>query len=47
MYFQRDYILRMIEMLGEFMRKILDLARDADAQAELDEVSRKACGLPL
>ena len=47
MYFQRDYILRMIEMLGEFMREILDLARDADAQAELDEVSRKASGMPL
>lgn len=47
MYFQRDYILRMIEMLGEFLRDVLDMARDADALHELDEVSRKASGLPL
>ena len=47
MYFQRDYILRMIEMIGEIARRILDEAREEDARAELDEISRKASGMPL
>ena len=47
MYFQRDYILRMIEMIGEIARWILDEAREEDARAELDEISRKASGMPL
>lgn len=47
MYFQRDYILRMIEMIGELARRILDNAREEDARAELDEISRKASGMPL
>ena len=47
MYFQRDYILRMIDMIGETARKILDEAREEDARAALDEISRKASGMPL
>lgn len=47
MYFQRDYVLRMIEMIGEFARGILNLAREEDARAKLDSVSRRACGMPL
>ncbi|HIT68849.1 MAG TPA: hypothetical protein IAC36_02980 [Candidatus Aphodomonas merdavium] len=47
MYFQRDYVLRMIEMMGEFARRLLDMAREEDARIELDQVSRRACGMPL
>ena len=47
MIFQRDYVLRMIEMMGEFVRKVCSLARDADALAELNEASRRGCGMPL
>lgn len=47
MYFQRDYVLRMIEMLGEMMRRIKAIAREADAYGELEEVAQKACGLPM
>lgn len=47
MYFQRDYILRMIEMIGELARRLLAMADEADARAELDEISRRACGMPL
>ena len=47
MYFQRDYILRMIEMIGEIAGRILDEAREEDARAELDEISRKTSGMPL
>lgn len=47
MFFQKDYILRMIEMMGELVRRICSIARETDALAELDEISHKACGLPL
>lgn len=47
MYFQKDYVLRMIEMLGDLIRKILSGAEDTVAREELDEVANKACGLPL
>lgn len=47
MYFQRDYVLRMIEMMGDLVRRIGMIAREADARAELDEVAQRACGLPM
>jgi len=47
MYFQKDYVLRMIEMLGEMMRRIGALAEEADARAELNEISGRACGMPM
>ncbi len=47
MYFQKDYVLRMIEMMGELVRRICSIAREADARAELDEISQKACGMPM
>lgn len=47
MYFQRDYVLRMIEMIGELFRRILATVDDVDAIKELDEIANKACGLPL
>lgn len=47
MYFQKDYVLRMIEMMGDLMRRLLQAAREADALEEIDEISQKACGMPL
>lgn len=47
MYFQKDYVLRMIEMMGDLVRRICSIAREADARAELDTVAQRACGLPM
>lgn len=47
MYFQRDYVLRMIEMMGELVRRLCSIAQEADALRELDEICQKACGMPL
>lgn len=47
MYFQRDYVLRMIEMIGELARRVRSILREADAYTEMEEVAQRACGLPL
>jgi len=47
MYFQKDYVLRMIEMMGELMRRMLSAAQEAEALDEIDEITQKACGMPL
>lgn len=47
MFYQKDYVLRMIEMLGDLLRRIKAIVVDRVAAAELDQVSRRACGLPL
>jgi len=45
MLFQKDYVLRMIEMLGDFAHELLERLKDADAHLRLEEVCRAACGL--
>lgn len=47
MFYQKDYVLRMIEMLGDLMRRIKSIIKDSVATTELDQVARRACGLPL
>ncbi len=47
MYFQRDYILRMIEMVGDLLRRIRDGLQNLITKAELDKISGQACGMPL
>ncbi len=47
MYYQKDYVLRMIEMMGELMRRIRAIAHEADARKELEEISQRACGMPM
>lgn len=47
MYFQKDYVLRMIEMLGETMKRLLRAASESEALSEIDQICQKACGLPL
>ena len=45
--FQRDYILRMIEMMGDFMRRITELMDELSQKKLMDEACRRNCGLPL
>ncbi len=47
MFFQRDYILRMIEMMGDLMRRIRELLDDLQRMKLLDDVCHKHCGLSL
>lgn len=45
--FQRDYILRMIEMMGDLMRRVKELMDELAQMRLLEEVCRRQCGLPL
>ncbi len=47
MAFQRDYILRMIEMMGELFRRLGDMLDDLERQKLLDDVCREQCGFSL
>ncbi len=45
--FQRDYILRMIEMMGDLMRRVKELMDELSQMRLLDGACRRHCGLPL
>ena len=45
--FQRDYILRMIEMMGDLARKVAQLMEELEYLHQLDDASRLHCGMPL
>lgn len=45
--FQRDYILRMIEMMGDLMRRVKELMDELSQMKLLDEACRRHCGLPM
>lgn len=47
MYFQKDYVLRMIEMIGELARRFRGILREQTAWTELEQIAQRACGLPL
>jgi hypothetical protein len=47
MNYERDYILRMIHMLGELMREVARMLDDLDRKRLLDAVCREHCGMPL
>ena len=47
MDFERDYILRMIQMMGDFMRRIAEKLDDVERDAMLDGESRRLCGVPF
>lgn len=47
MDFERDYILRMIQMMGDFMRRLAEKLDDAERDAMLDGESRRLCGVPF
>lgn len=45
--FQRDYILRMIEMMGDLMRRVKEMMDELAQMRLLEEACRRQCGLPL
>lgn len=45
MFFQSDYILRMIQMMGDFFRRLLEIADEYEKTDELDRLMRRQCGL--
>ena len=47
MDFQRDYILRLIQMMGDLMRRIAELIDDLQRMRMLDDACRRFCGMTL
>jgi hypothetical protein len=47
MDFQKDYILRLIHMLGELMRRLAKKLDDRERNRMLDEFCLEQCGMPL
>ena len=47
MFFQRDYILRMIEMMGDLMRRIREMMDDMARMRFLEDTCQKHTGLSL
>jgi len=47
MYFEKDTVLRIISMMGEFFRSLMARADEKDRLAELDRFSREYGGIPL
>lgn len=47
MDFERDYILRMIQLMGDFMRRIAEKMDDFERGRMLDAESRRLCGVPF
>ena len=47
MFFQKDYILRMIEMMGDLMRRIRELMNELARLKLLDDTCRKHTGMSL
>ncbi len=47
MFFQKDYILRMIEMMGDFMRRIGEMLDDMHRLRLLDDACREHCGMDI
>ena len=47
MFFQKDYVLRMIEMMGDFMRRIGEMLDDMHRLRLLDDACLQHCGMDL
>lgn len=47
MFFERDYILRMIQMMGDLMRRIAELLSDLQRMKLLEDACLRYCGLSL
>jgi len=45
LYFQSDYILRMIQMMGDFFRRLLETVSETEKADEYDRLMRRQCGL--
>ena len=47
MLFQRDYILRMIQMLGEFVRRLKETLDEMEKRRLLEDLCCEKCGMTL
>ena len=47
MDFEKDYILRLIQMLGDLMRRVASLLDDRERNRMLDGACREWCGMAL
>ena len=47
MMFERDYILRMIQMMGDWLRRLAELLSDLERMRFLGELCRRHCGMTL
>ena len=47
MAFQRDYVLRLIEMMGEFFRRLGDMLDEKEQARALDDACREQCGFSM
>lgn len=47
MAFQRDYVLRIIEMMGDVFRKLGEMLDERERMQALDRICRDQCGLSL
>jgi len=47
LFFQSDYILRMIQMMGDFFRRLAEIVDENEKADEFDELMRKHCAVDL
>lgn len=47
MYFEKDTILRLIQMMGDFYRRVAEMMDDLSRMRLLDDECRRLCGMPL
>ena len=47
MLFEQDYILRLIQMMGNFLRRLKELLLETEKQQELDRFCEEKCGIKL
>ena len=47
MDFERDYILRLIHMLGDLMRRLAERMDDRERGRMLNEAAHRHCGMPM
>lgn len=47
MYYQTDYVLRMIEMMGTFFKRLLEMVDEIEKEELFDDTLRRQCGIGL
>ena len=47
MEFERDYIMRMIQMMGDFFRRLAEMTDDRERALLLDAQARQHCAMPM
>lgn len=47
MFFERDYIMRMIQMMGDFFRRLTEMMNDMDRARAIDGECVRRCGMTM